>query len=304
MIRMSRLSGLALVLLGSAALAACSTIAPSTEAGLRASQSTDSIAPGVAPAQGSTAYGLYLAGEAAIDGGSSREAASYFSEASQLDPGFTTVQARAFSASLVAGEVSRAAEAAKGLGQGDEPVQQLGLLTQAVEALATDHAKQAYLLISEPSVGVQHAEAIRLVKPWLAAAAGDWLVATAPPPPMADPVASGVAELGRAELLERDGKFADAEAIMKPKAGGKNGLFTLGYGGFLERRGRKGEAPALYDKAAQANPGDAGIHFAKERVAAGRPPVELPNFRQGAAEALIAPAAMLGAKRGCSSATR
>jgi len=294
---MIRLSRLALALLASASIAACSTTAPSTAAGLRSGQSADAAMTETASTHGATAFGLYLAGEAAIDGGSSREAATYFSEASQLDPGFNTVQARAFSASLVAGDVTRAAEAAKGLGQGDEPVQQLGLLTRAVEDLCTDRAKQAYALIAEPSVGVQHAEAIRLIRPWMAAAAGDWQAATAPIAPMADPVASGVAQLGRAELLERDGKFAEAEAIMKPQAGAKNGLFTLGYGGFLERRGRKADAQALYDKAALANPNDNGIQFAKLRVSAGKAPVELPNFRQGAAEALIAPAAMLVAKR-------
>ncbi len=297
MISNLRPAALMLAALSAASLAACSTTEPSVSAGLRPSQRADQpLDQHPAPAQGASAYGLYLAGEAAIDGGSSRDAASYFSQASQMDPGFATVQARAFSAALVAGDVPGAAAAARTLGPGDEPIQQLGRLTQAVEALAEDHAGQAYALVSAPASANQHAEAIQLVRPWMAAAAGEWSAATASPAALGDPVAAGVGELGRAELLERNGKLAEAEAILRPRATGKNGLFILGYGGFLERRGRKAEAKTLYDAALQASPADTGLRFARDRLAAGRPPLGVPGFKAGAAEALIAPAAMLVAK--------
>jgi tetratricopeptide (TPR) repeat protein len=285
-------------LLAAASLAACATSTPSKMAGLRSVQGADLPAGEevAASAQSSSAFGLYLAGEAAIDRGSSREAAGYFGRASALDPDQGPVRSRAFTAALVAGDITRAAEVAKGLGEGDEPIHRLGQITMAVEALAEDHGKQAYAALSDKSGGLQHNQAIALLRPWVAAAAGDWAVATAAPPAVGDPVAQSVAELGRAELLERAGRAAEAEAVLKVHAASKNGLFVLGYGGFLERQGRKADAVALYDKAAKDSPTDAGVRAARARLAAGRPPSPLPTFREGAAEALVEPAAMLVAK--------
>lgn len=296
--RLFRSSALGLAALTMVSLGACATPKPSIVMGLRPVQAeTAPLPPPLARAEASSAYGLYLAGEAAIDGGSSRDASIYFNRASQLEPGEDGLRARAFSAALVAGEVEHAAVAAQGLGDGDQPIQSLGRLTQAVEALADDHGKEAYQLLTLRASAPPHDQAYKLLRPWAAAAAGDWAAATAASAPLGDPVSQGVADLGRAELLERNGQFAEVEAVMKPRAVGKNGLFILGYGGFLERRGRKADAAALYDRAAAQNPSDVSLQTAKARLAAGRPPSPLPNVREGAAEALIAPAAMMIAKR-------
>lgn len=287
----------ALAVLAALSLTACAS-EPSLQAGLRPAQDADLPAElKAAPTQGGSAFGLYLAGEAAIDGGSSREAAGYFNQASQLEPGLGPVRARAFSSALMAGDVSRAAAAAEGIPDGTEPVQRLARLTQSVEALAEDHGKQAYALLPAHPVATPHEQAIRLMRPWVAAAAGDWATATAENKNLGDPVTEGVALLGRAELLERNGRPAEAEAILKSRLSAKGGLFVLGYGGFLERQGRKAEAAAVYDKAIPLNPGDVGLRAAKARLAAGRPPAALPTFREGAAEALVAPAAMMVATR-------
>jgi tetratricopeptide (TPR) repeat protein len=285
--------------LTAASLSACASPTPATLAGLRPAETGAFPAEGNgAPAQSSSAFGLYLAGEAAIDRGSSRDAASYFGQASRLEPGQDSIRARAFTSALVAGDVTRAAEAAKGLGEGDEPIQRLAQLTVAVEALAEDHGKQAYAALSDGKEGgLQHRQALALLRPWAAAAAGDWAAATAAPPSLGDPVAQGIAELSRAELLERAGKTAEAEALFKSRAASKSGLFMLGYGGFLERQGRRTDAAALYDKAVKDSPNDPAIRAAKARLAAGRPPSPLPSYREGAAEALVEPAAMMVAKR-------
>ncbi len=299
-----RLPSLVPVLLAGLSLAACAQTSPSpspsTALGLRAAQSpaagtADEAAP--PPSQGASAYGLYLAGEVAIDHGSSRDAATYFHQASQLDPDTAQIEARAFSSALVAGEIARAADAAQRLGDGPEPVQRLGLLTRAVEDLAEDRGKQAYALLSAKPMGAEHLQAIQLLTPWAAAAAGDWTAAVALPKIDGDPIAQGVATLGQAELLERAGKLAEAETIYKSRAGGKDGLFTLGYGAFLERRGRKADAQALYAKALLQSPNDLGLKTAQRRVSQNAPALPLPGIREGAAEALIAPAAMMVARR-------
>jgi len=280
-------------------LAACVQSPPSAALGLRAAQpAAGPVDEAVVPAsETSSAFGLYLAGEAAIDHGSSRDAAIYFNKASQIEPDTGPIEARAFSSALVAGEIARAASAAQRLGDGPEPVQRLGLLTRAVEALAEDKGKQAYALLAAKPIGEDHLQAIKLLTPWAAASAGDWAAALVTPKIEGDPIAEGVAVLGQAELLERAGKLAEAEAVYKARVGGKDGLFTLGYGAFLERRGRKADAEALYTKALAQNPNDLGLKAAKQRVVDGAPALQLPGIHEGAAEALIAPAAMMVARR-------
>ena len=281
-----------------AGLSACaSEETPSTAAGLRSTAALPDGELRGASAQSGSAFGLYLAGEAAIDGGASRQAAGYFGLASRLEPGESSVRVRAFTTALVSGEIARAAEEAKGLGPGDSSIQHLARLTRAVEALASDRGAEAYAILATEPPGLDHMQATRLLRPWAAASAGDWKAATAPSGPFGDPIMQGVAEMTRAELLERNGRTADAEAILKARSSGKEGLFILGYGSFLERHGRKAEAAALYDRAVKDMPGDRNIRYAKARSEAGRPPPALASFKEGAAEALIAPAAGMVQRR-------
>jgi len=241
----------------------------------------------------SSVYGLYLAGEAAIDRGSSRDAAYFFSRASMVDPASSAIRTRAFTAALVAGEVSEAARIAASLPDGSEPVDGLAKLTRAVEAIADGRGSAALALLTGPGVSAPHAAAAQLLKPWAAAEAGDWKTAEAAPGVGANPVLVTVATLGRAEILEREGKFNEAEAIFKAHATPKNGLFVLGYGGFLERRNRYDDAVALYQRAATAKPEDIAFANAKARALAKRPAQPAPTVQEGAAEALVAPAVLM-----------
>ena len=282
----------------SASLAACAS-APAGPDALRASTSTAPASVAAADDREATSFGLYLAGEAAIDAGSSKEAASYFGRASKLEPDSATLRDRAFSSALISGQIDKAAIQAQSLGDGDDPIQTLGRLTRGVEAMAQNDGKAAVTVLSaNPPVLGPHNVAVALLKPWAQAMAGDWEAATAPRPMLAqDPVASGVADLGRAELLERWGKLADAETVYKSRASGKSGLYLLAYGGFLERQNRRDEAIALYSKALLASPGDLNIRAARSRAQAKLAPRPLPTLREGGAEALIAPAVLLLAKR-------
>jgi tetratricopeptide (TPR) repeat protein len=241
-------------------------------------------------------YGLYLAGEAAIDRGSSRDAAFYFAKASALDPGSEAIRTRAFTSALVAGDIDAAARIAADIPDGREPVEGLSRLTRAVDALATDHDKEAAALLASPPIAPPHAVAAALLKPWADAAAGDWTSAEAAPAAGGNPIVVTVAALSRAEIYERDGKLVEAEQAFKLKSQAKNGLFILGYGGFLERRGRYAEAVAVYNKALSDKPLDLAFTRAKARALQQKAPPPAPTLKEGAAEALIAPAVLMMAQ--------
>jgi tetratricopeptide (TPR) repeat protein len=238
-------------------------------------------------------YGLYLAGEAAIDRGSSRDAAFYFAKASTLDPSSEAIRTRAFTAALVAGEVSGAASVAAEIPDGTDPVNGLARLTRAVDAMAGERGKDALLLLSGTPVPAPHTGAAALLKPWAAAEAGDAAQAEVMPTVGGNPVLVTVAALGKAEILEHEGKLPEAEQAFKARATPKNGLFVLGYGGFLERRGRYPEAIALYEKSLAAKPTDGAFQRAKARAGQHKSPPPAPSLREGAAEALIAPAVLM-----------
>ena len=237
-------------------------------------------------------YGLYLAGEAAIDRGSSKEAAFYFARASEVDPTSASIRTRAFTAALVAGDVPMAARFAAGA-EGEDPVVTLAQLVRAVNAMADNQGKDALSLLGLANPSAPHSGAIALLRPWAAAQAGQWAEAEKLPDTAGNPVLVTVGELGRAEILEHEGKFPEAEAAFKARANPKNGLFVLGYGGFLERRGRTIDAIALYQKAVAAKAGDPSFARALDRAKAHKTPPPAIGLKEGAAEAMIAPAVLM-----------
>jgi tetratricopeptide (TPR) repeat protein len=274
-----------------AALAACATAPPPPTVALR---SADMVTVEAAHDNASV-YGLYLAGEAALDDGASQDAAFYLSRASAKSPDAEFIKERAFAAALVAGEVDRAASLAASLRppepQEEDSIYTLGLLTRATIDLADSHAKEAYTLLSASPRG-GHSDAVLLLKPWAAAMAGDLKAATAPLPETRDRGVRAFGALGQAMLLERACRQPQAEAAYKEQSG-KGVLFALAYGGFLERRGRQAEAVALYGKTLAKDPGDPALVAARARAAANRPAPPQPSLKSGAAQALVGPAALL-----------
>ncbi|MFY7977231.1 MAG: tetratricopeptide repeat protein, partial [Brevundimonas sp.] len=118
--------------------------------------------------------------------------------------------------------------------------------------------------------------------------AGDWTAAVAEPA-AADPRTLVFLRYSRAQLLERRGRHAEAEAAWAalvrdtPNAA----LFRADYGAFLERRGRREEARAVY--AAAGAPAGRAPEGLVRLDAGGRPPA-LVSLRAGAAAALMAAA--------------
>jgi tetratricopeptide (TPR) repeat protein len=293
-------------LLASAGLAvlvsACATQSPAQKAGLRpriaaAGEPAAKIEPGRAGRPEGSLYGLFLAGEAALDRGSSEDAARLLGRASEIgaDP---YLKERAFTAAVVAGDIDRAAAVQLDPGQGSLASQRLARLVKAVDALATNHGSQSLALLkSQPPEGAT-AQAVVLLTPWAAAAAGDWTSALAPISGLGWPQLTTLFyAYDRALLLERQGRLQDAEAAFKTLTTNPDNIaFTLGYGAFLERRGRRDEAVALYDRGL-AKTKDSDLIQARARAAAARPAPPMLTFQEGAGQAFLPPAATLVARR-------
>lgn len=279
-----------ILLLSASALTLCACVsAPGASAGLRPSQSAST---GSDDAGAGSPYGYYLAGQAALDAGDSRTAADYFAKASVARPDAGFIKERVFTAALLAGDVTRAAATAPGPGEGSPASRLLGALAQSVEALASGHGADAYAKLSSPEPGAPYSSAAVLLKPWAAAAAGRWSDAVTMPE-TGDRMVKVLASLDQALLFERAGRYPEAETAFKAMMSGQVGqsLILPAYAVFLERRGRRKEAVAIYDQLLASDPGDPSVVAARERALhKGKPPTQL-SITEGAAQALMAPAA-------------
>ncbi|MFI4974204.1 MAG: tetratricopeptide repeat protein [Caulobacterales bacterium] len=283
-------TALLLSLTAAALLAACATtpVAPSAAA------PTAAAADFPSPPDGASTFGLFLAGRAALDSGQDGVASDYLARATIAGGGGTYLKERAFTAALLAGDIPRAASFAVDGEDAEPAARRLGVLVRGVESLAEGHAKEAYQLLSGPSVGYPHKVPAILLAPWAAAAAGDMKDATAEAPMSGDGIAQFFGGLDHAMLLERARRYDQAEAAYKALQtahGDPAGMVSLGYGAFLERRGRWKDALALYDQSLRRNGDDASLVAAHARAMSrkGAPPQV--GIRQGAANALVTPAA-------------
>jgi len=251
-------------------------------------------------AGGRSAYGLFLSGEGALNEGQSHEAGEYFAKALQKAGDESLLTERAFTAALLAGDIDRAAALAP---QGEEvadSVKRLGRLVRAVKALSDGDGKAAKAMLGAEDFGFPHRSAAVLLAPWAAAEAGDVEGSLVLPEVRGDRMVEYFGKLGQAHLFERVRRYDEAETDFKAVTNGESPpqLMVLAYGAFLERRGRRKDAIALYDVALGRDPGSYGVKAARDRAVAGKPAPPAPTLRQGAGMALLAPAAtMLSAKQ-------
>lgn len=273
-------------------LTACAT-SPNSSA-LRGPVST-----GYSPFDTRTSYGQFLAGQAALRDGRTREAADYFGVAGVLDEEPGVINERTFTALLLSGEVTRAAQLAPRGEDTPEAIKRLGALTRVVEFLASGKGKDAQALLKAEPIGFPHRQISALLGPWAAAAAGDAEGATVQPVLQNDRLVQYFGQLGQARLYERAKRYDEAETDYKAltTTSATGGLFTLDYGGFLERRKRQADAIALYDQALASDPDDVALRRARARAAAKGAPPAAPTIKQGAAQNLIACAATFAGER-------
>lgn len=300
--------------LATSALTACATAA-------RGPAPAAAVAAGGAAG---SAYGLFLSGQVAMSNGDVGRAADSFARAGAVDPMSTSIRDRAFMTALLSGDVSRAAligpaasdapstsalptapEAPADTPEGRraqmaalrtarEAVRSNGAvqtarLARAVDSLAAGRGREARDQLAA-DLG-QHESAAILLRPWAAAAAGDW--ASAFSEVAAQGEAGGLRDanaITRATLLERRGDRPGAEAAYAALAAtSTDSLAVLARGGYLERTGRTTEALALYDRALAVGE-QALVGAARARAASGDRPPSVPTVQEGAARALLTPA--------------
>ncbi len=254
-------------------------------------------APAPQEPDGSSAYGLYLAGRVAFALGDGQAGAGFLSRVQALTPEQPRVQEQAFTTALMAGDLDFAARIAPETGELPPVLTEAGRLVAIVQTFVHGDARAADQMVKVRPVAAPHRRAAVLVEPWIAAAAGDWDRALAAPPPGLDPVASLFYRYDHAMLLEVRRRYAEAEAELAALTADARAaqLFRLGYGEFLERRGRRDQARAVY-QAGVGQPSDSPLRRALARMDAGGRPPEAPGFREGAALALAASAAQASAE--------
>ncbi|WEK38609.1 MAG: tetratricopeptide repeat protein [Candidatus Brevundimonas colombiensis] len=251
-------------------------------------------------AEGRSAYGLYLAGKLALMQGEGAQGSDYLAQAERLAPEQPRVREQAFTSALLTGDLDVAAALAPTDATASPAFVEGGRLVRLVQDYAHGDARAADAALAAQPIGAPHARAGLLVSPWIAAAAGDWTRALQPAPTAGDPLTLAFARINRAALLERRRKYAEAEVELKAAADAPTigALFKRPYGEFMERRGRRDEAIALYRAAMAVQPVDPGVTRALQRAeTGGRAPV-LPDLREGASQSLITAAAQASAERG------
>jgi Flp pilus assembly protein TadD len=276
------------VLMPLAALVACATPTPQGRAPVPVTAALPADPDG-------SAYGLFLAGQEAVNNGHTATAESLFSRAVVTggDAGF--LGGRAFTAALLAGDVTRAAQIAPTGAGAESDLLSLSALVRGVEALAQGDGKRARAILTGPDVSPPHKVAAELLGPWAAAAAGDAEASIVHPVIPGEPIAQFFASLDQGELFERAHRYGEAETTFRVLigAGDPGGIASAALGEMLERQGQSAKAVEVYDQALARSPEDGALKAARDRAAAhGRPPAA-PSVRRGAAEALIAPATAL-----------
>ena len=250
-------------------------------------------------ADGVSAYGHYLVGRNALSHGDTVRAARQLQAAYELTPEQPRLREQAFTAAILVGDLDFAARVAPQDETLSPVIVEAGRLVKGIQTYVNEGARRSNAYLRDNPVGMPHDRAAVYAQAWIAADARDWDRALALPPQDFDPISTLVARGNRARLLEIRRRYDEADAewqelVSHATAGA---LFRLPYGEFLERRGRKDEALAIYEAAIAVNQADSRIREGRDRILAkGRAPA-LPTMRQGLAQALRTAGDQMSAQR-------
>ena len=241
---------------------------------------------------GGSSYGQFLAGRVAMSRGDSEAASDFFSRALVGSGGELLPRERAFSAAILAGDIRAAAAVELSSEESNAAVIEAGRLARLVTAMLDNRPRPMNAEVRDRPIAAPHAWAGGLVARWLAADAGDWDRAIAPPPENADALTRILGGFHRALLLERRRRYDEADAQFRALMldGSAADMTRLAYGEFLERRRRVDDAVTLYD-AGLARGADPSLELARTRALARDRPPPAPTIEQGASMAFTHAAA-------------
>ncbi|MDP3801269.1 hypothetical protein [Brevundimonas sp.] len=238
-------------------------------------------------AEGQSAYGLYLSGRLASIRGDRATGAELLAEAQVLTPEQPMIVEEAFKSGLFSGDLDAVARLTP-MVEGMPDLVDAGRMVDLVQTLRAGDAAASLAMMTARPLAPPFDLAGRYLTPTIAGAAGDWDRALqAVDVPATDP-AGLILRQQRASLLESRRRFDEAEAEYRTLTATPGGslLYAMDFAEFLERRGRRDEALAIYDAALTGDNPDSAAVLARARVTArGRPPAA-PDHLERAADAL------------------
>ena len=244
-------------------------------------------APAPFTADGQSAYGLYLSGRVASLRGEQAAGAELLALSQSLTPEQPQLGGEAFLASLFSGDIDEVVRLAPAVA--DTPLfAGAGRLAAVVQTLRDGDGRGALALMRGEAFPDPYGPVTTYLLPSVAAAGGDWTTALQPVSAPITETAGLVLRDQRAQLLEVRRRFDEAEAEYRTLLAVPDGarLFRVHYGAFLERRGRRNEALAVYAAAlAGDTPDPRALVAARRQRTTGRVPA-LPTTREIASEAL------------------
>lgn len=251
--------------------------------------------PVPADEQGRSAYGLYLSGRLASIRGDSTLGAELLAQSQSLTPEQPVVSEEAFRSGLFAGELETLADLAPAV-QGTPLLAEAGRLVVVVEGLNDGDAARSLAMLRSQPFTEPFTTVGRYILPAVAAAAGDWDAALAPVEGTSTDMNSLVLRHQRAGLLDSRRRFAEAEAEYRLITASPLGarLFGVDHARFLERRGRREEALALYEASLTGSAPDPEALIGRIRVMDRSAPPPVPTIAETAAVAIRMAAVQIG----------
>ena len=238
-------------------------------------------------ADGQSAYGLYLSGRVASLRGQQATGAELLTLSQSLTPEQPQLGGEAFLASLFSGDIDAVVRLAPFVG--DRPLfAGAGRLAGVVQSLRDGEGEAALALMRGEPFPDPYGPVATYLLPAVAAAGGDWDAALGPVSAPTNETGGLVLRDQRAQLLESRRRYAEAEAEYKALMAVPDGarLFRVHYGAFLERRGRRDEAIAVYQAALGGDKPDPRALVAGRRLQNGGRAPDAPTTAEIAADAL------------------
>ena len=263
--------------------------------GLSLSACTAGPAGFMAPdARSQSAYGAFLAARYA---GATRDvdaSARLYAEALAFEPGSELISERAFLAALLAGDFGHA-DAVAGAAAGDQGASRLARLYLQAAVLAGARLEPPE---RDPAPDPFSAMIEEMLRAWTLVDEGERNAARELAAGSDTPFSvTGHLLVHRALILEAAGELDAAERAYRAADTtlGLDDFTTVLLGEFLERRGRRDEAAAMYERRLAQTPRreDPEVSQSLQRVSERRRAPRFPRPAEAAARALYAPSALL-----------